>query len=71
MVIINPASKYFNIVIVRSKRLLAKIRIGLDRTIQNILKRMDSPIKSGNDKHGKFKYLIAGLIVKLLTSGGS
>ncbi|HMK49657.1 MAG TPA: hypothetical protein VK435_06365, partial [Thermodesulfovibrionales bacterium] len=35
---INPATRNFNIVIVR-----------LDRTIQNLLKRLDSPIKSGND----------------------
>ena len=35
---INPAIRYFNIVIVR-----------LDRTIQNLLKRLDSQIKSGND----------------------
>ena len=33
-------------VIVRSERLLAEIRIGLDRTIQYFI---DSPIKSGND----------------------
>ena len=43
---INPASNYFNIVIVR-----------LDRTIQNLLKRLDSPIKSGNDKHYRFMCL--------------
>ncbi|HMK49395.1 MAG TPA: hypothetical protein VK435_05035, partial [Thermodesulfovibrionales bacterium] len=36
--IINLAMKYCNFVIVR-----------LDRTIQNLLKRLDSPIKSGND----------------------
>jgi hypothetical protein len=43
--------KYFNIVIVR-----------LDRTIQNLMKTLDSPIKSGNDEHKKFKCLLAGLI---------
>jgi hypothetical protein len=43
--------KHFNIVIVR-----------LDRTIQNLMKTLDSPIKSGNDKHKKFKCLLAGLI---------
>ena len=41
----------FNIVIVR-----------LDRTIQNLLKTLDSPIKSGNDEHKKFKCLLSRLI---------
>jgi len=54
--IINVASQDFKIVIVRSERLLAEIRIGLDRTIQHLLKRLDSPIKSGNDRHGSFIY---------------
>ena len=52
--------KYFTIVIVR-----------LDRTIQNLIKKLDSPIpperrrasKSGNDEHKKFKCLLAGLTV--------
>ncbi len=39
---INPAMKYFTIVIVR-----------LDRTIQNLMKKLDPPIKSGNDEHKK------------------
>jgi len=43
--IINVASQDFKIVIVR-----------LDRTIQHLLKRLDSPIKSGNDRHGSFIY---------------
>jgi len=46
---INPAIRYFNIVIVR-----------LDRTIQNLLKRLDSRIKSGSDKPGILIYLLAG-----------
>ena len=54
--------KYFTIVIVRSERLLAETRIGLDRTIQNLMKELDSPIKSGNDEHKKLKCLLAGLI---------
>jgi len=45
--IITPASKYIKVVIVR-----------LDRTIQNLLKRLDSPIKSGNDVLRSFIYLI-------------
>jgi hypothetical protein len=45
--------KYFTIVIVR-----------LDRTIQNLMKTLDSPIKSGNDEHKKFKCLLAGSIVE-------
>ena len=49
---ITPAIKYPKIVIVR-----------LDRTIQNLLKRMDSPIKSGNDKPRNFICLLAGLII--------
>jgi hypothetical protein len=34
--------------------------IRIDRTIQNLLKGLDSPIKSGNDR---FIYLVAKLIV--------
>jgi hypothetical protein len=49
--LIPPANKYLKIVIVR-----------LDRTMQNLLKRLDSPIKSGNDKYESFKCLFAGLI---------
>jgi hypothetical protein len=45
---INPAMKYFTIVIVR-----------LDRTLQNLIKTLDSPIKSGNDEHKNFKCLLA------------
>ena len=37
--------------------------VRLDRTIQNLLKRLDSPIKSGNDKPNNFIYLLAGLII--------
>jgi hypothetical protein len=48
---INPAIKYFTIVIVR-----------LDRTIQNLLKRMDSPIKSGNDEPYELKCLLVSLM---------
>ncbi len=48
---INPAKKYLTIVIVR-----------LDRTIQKLMKSLDSPIKSVNDEHKKFKCLLAGLI---------
>jgi hypothetical protein len=48
---ITPAIKYFTIVIVR-----------LDRTIQNLLKKLDSPIKSGNDRHNGFIYFFAGVI---------
>jgi len=54
--------KYFTIVIVR-----------LDRTLQNLMKTLDSPIppgrrrasKSGNDEHRKFKGLLAGLIKRI------
>jgi len=57
-----PAMKYFTIVIVR-----------LDRTLQNLMKTLDSPIppgrrrasKSGNDEHRKFKGLLAGLIKRI------
>jgi hypothetical protein len=38
---------YFNIVIVR-----------FNRTIQNLIKKLDSPIKSGNDAHRKFKWCL-------------
>jgi hypothetical protein len=44
--------KYITIVIVR-----------LDRTIQNLMKTLDSPIKSGNDEHKKFKYLLVFLLI--------
>ena len=50
--IINSAMKYFNIVIVR-----------LDRIIQNLVKTLDSPIKSGNDEYKNFKCFLAGLII--------
>ena len=50
-VIITPAMKYFTIVIVR-----------LDRTIQNLLKNLDSPIKSENDRHKSFISLLAEVI---------
>jgi hypothetical protein len=40
------------------------IIVRLDRTIQNLLKRPDSPIKSGNDKPNNFIYLLAGLYSK-------
>ncbi len=44
--IITPVIKYSIVVIVR-----------LDRTIQNLNKKLDSPIKSGNDKHNNLKLL--------------
>ena len=44
--IIAPAIKYLKVVIPRSERLLAEIRIGLDRGIQ---KELDTPIKSEYD----------------------
>jgi len=47
--------KYVNIVIVR-----------LDRTIQNLMKTVDSPIKSGNDEYKNFKCLLADLIVRII-----
>ena len=47
--------KYFNIVIVR-----------LDRTIQNLMKTLDSPIKSGNDEYKKFNCLLSGLIKRYI-----
>ena len=56
---INPASKDKKIVIVRSERLLAEIRIGLNRTTQNLLKRLDFPIKSRN---GKLLFIVVFII---------
>jgi len=56
---INPAITYFKVVIVRSQRLLAEIRIGLDRTIQSPLGNLDSPIESENDHAKSFMYLSA------------
>jgi hypothetical protein len=56
---IKPSSKYIKNVIVR-----------LDRTIQNLLKRLDSVlrldrgIKSWNDKPNKSTYLLDGLIIR-------
>jgi hypothetical protein len=47
--------KYINIVIVR-----------LDRTIQTLMKTLDSPIKSGNDGHKNFKWLLAGLMARII-----
>ncbi len=49
--IISPAIKDCIVVIVR-----------LDRTIQNLLKYLDSPIKSWNDEAESFMYLFAGPI---------
>jgi len=50
---IKPSSKYIKNVIVR-----------LDRIIQNLLKRLYSPIKSWNDKPNKSTYLLDGLIIR-------
>ena len=44
--------KYFNIIVI----------VRLDRTIQNLMKILDSTIKSGNDEHKKFKCLLARLL---------
>jgi hypothetical protein len=55
--IINPAKKYFTIVIVR-----------LDRTIQNLMKTLDSPVEPEDDRtllytQTLIRYSVTGVIL--------
>jgi hypothetical protein len=44
------------------KVFIEQVIVRLDRTIQNLFKRLDSPIKSGNDSPLKFSIVIETII---------